>query len=302
MATILNTTQVYTGADVVTHTNLNNIVGGTTFVAGASGTTDNASLEVDTTSGSLQIKNDGVITAKLPDSTVKTDGVTFPKIQHIDTNKVLGRTSVDEGDVEAIDFIIGSTGNTGLFFDNDDLLDNSDTAGGSATSGATQQSIKAYIDKLKPNIVQSVKSNTFENLDPQNQWNEIEGLSVEINPRFSNSKFLVEAMVSSSTNTAAYGVVFKLVRDTTDIALGDTDGSRTRCSFTGGYSGGKSAPANGVKFLDTPTVVAGTPINYQVQCYLETTVDIYINRSNTNTDANEIPRPISSITVTEIYQ
>lgn len=131
MATILNTTQVYAAADVVTHTNLNQIVGGTTFVAGDGGATDNTSLEVDTTSGSLQIKN---------------EGVTFAKIQQIETDKILGRTTALDGVVEDLDIVIGSTGDTGVFFDNDDMLDNSDTAGGSATRGATQQSIKAYVD------------------------------------------------------------------------------------------------------------------------------------------------------------
>lgn len=147
MATILNTTQVYAAADVVTHTNLNQIVSGTTFVAGDGGATDNTSLEVDTTSGSLQIKDDGVTTAKLLNSTDKTDGVTLPKIQHIDTAKVLGRTSTGEGNVEEVDVVIGATGDSGVFFDNDDMLDNNDTAGGSATRGATQQSIKAYVDE-----------------------------------------------------------------------------------------------------------------------------------------------------------
>ena len=146
MATILNTTQVYAAADVVTHTNLNQIVGGTTFVAGDGGATDNTSLEVNTTSGSLQIKDNGVTTAKLLNSTDTTDGVTLPKIQHIDTAKVLGRTSTGEGNVEEVDIVIGATGDSGVFFDNDDMLDNSDTAGGSATRGATQQSIKAYVD------------------------------------------------------------------------------------------------------------------------------------------------------------
>lgn len=70
MATILNTTQTYNAADVVTHTNLNNIVGGASFVAGDGGSTDNTSLEVDTTSGSLQIKDDGVTTAKILDSNI----------------------------------------------------------------------------------------------------------------------------------------------------------------------------------------------------------------------------------------
>jgi hypothetical protein len=138
--------------------------------------------------------------------------------------------------------------------------------------------------------------------NPNNVWIDIPDLSVSITPKFSNSKMLVQAMVSSSTDNSNYGVYFKLVRNTTDIGIGDTDGSRTRCSFTGGYSGQYSAASNGIDFLDTPSLVAGTPVTYKVQCTCETTVDVYINRSYTNTDANDVPRPISTLTVTEVYQ
>ena len=65
MANILNTTQVYNAADVVTHTNLNQIISGATFVTGTGGTTDNVTLEVDGTSGSLQVKDGGIDQDKL---------------------------------------------------------------------------------------------------------------------------------------------------------------------------------------------------------------------------------------------
>ena len=65
MANILNTTQVYNAADVVTHTNLNQIISGATFVAGNGGSTDNVTLEVDGTSGSLQVKDGGIDQDKL---------------------------------------------------------------------------------------------------------------------------------------------------------------------------------------------------------------------------------------------
>jgi hypothetical protein len=104
---------------------------------------------------SARIDSGAVITDKLPDSTVTAsggtpDGVTLPKLQHIETGKILGRTTALDGVVEDLDIVIGSTGDTGVFFDNDDMLDNSDTAGGSATRGATQQSIKAYVDTSIP--------------------------------------------------------------------------------------------------------------------------------------------------------
>lgn len=67
---------------------------------------------------------------RLKDSSSKTTGVTFAKMQHISTAKVLGRASASEGDVEeAFDF-----------------KDEDNMSSDSATALASQQSIKAYVD------------------------------------------------------------------------------------------------------------------------------------------------------------
>ena len=107
---------------------------------------DGSTIEVN--SDALRLKDAGITTAKILDSSSKTTGVTFAKMQHISTAKVLGRVSASEGDVEEVGVVIGGSGDAGLLFDNDDMLDNSDTAGGSATRGATQQSIKAFVENL----------------------------------------------------------------------------------------------------------------------------------------------------------
>jgi len=51
------------------------------------------------------IANNAVTTAKIKDSTSKTDGVTLAKLQHISTDKVLGKLSAGEGDVEEVSVI-----------------------------------------------------------------------------------------------------------------------------------------------------------------------------------------------------
>ena len=89
-------------------------------------TTDKILNEAVTTA---KIDDSSVTTAKLATSSSKTTGVTFAKMQHISTDKILGRTSSSEGDVEEINFL-----------DQDDMSSNSNT------SVATQQSIKAYVD------------------------------------------------------------------------------------------------------------------------------------------------------------
>jgi hypothetical protein len=108
MATLksgLNSGSGFSNSDTVTSTTLNNHVNDGGIVAGT------------------------IATADLADSSSKTTGVTFAKMQHISTSKVLGRTTASEGDVEEVS-----------------LLDEDNMSSDSATSVATQQSIKAYVD------------------------------------------------------------------------------------------------------------------------------------------------------------
>ncbi len=126
---IITTNGSFGATAAVTSTTLNAVADAATFVSGA---VDGTSLELisgGSDNGKLGIKDAGVTTAKVADSSSKTTGVTFAKMQHISTAKVLGRTSASEGDVEEVD-----------------LLDQDDMSSNSATSVATQQSIKAYVD------------------------------------------------------------------------------------------------------------------------------------------------------------
>jgi hypothetical protein len=141
---ILSKGTTFSTGDQVTATNLNALVDSATFAAGA---VDDSTTALDSSSPQkIIVKNGGINTTQLADSSNKTTGVTFAKMQHVSTDKVLGRTSDSEGDVEEVSIVIGGSGDDGVLFDNDDMLDNDDTAGGSAARGATQQSIKAYVD------------------------------------------------------------------------------------------------------------------------------------------------------------
>ena len=137
---ILSKGHTFADGDDVTSTKANNLVDQATFVSGASGTTDDSSLEVNG-SGRLQIKASGVTTgklaasavttAKLANSTATTDGVTFAKIQYLSDMTVIGNVSG------------GATVPAEV-----SILDEDDMASNSATSLASQQSIKAYVDNF----------------------------------------------------------------------------------------------------------------------------------------------------------
>lgn len=295
---LIQSGKIFTDGEQLTAAKLNQILGDSTLsVTGVDGSTivinENDTLAVRSGGiGSASLANGSVITNKLPDSTDDTDGVTFPKIRHIDQNKVLGRVTTGSGIVEEMDF-----------FDQDDL----GGSGSSATAVASQQSIKTYVDGLfsnqKPNIVQFVKRDTFTESNPQNQWFDFD-FEVKITPRFSNSKIRIRANVCNTSSNGNHGNFFRLCRDGAVVteSLGDADGNRTRCTFTGGYAGQYTSPSNGMDFIDETAVTAGTEITYKLQAYNHTTVDIIINKPLTDTDANYSPRPISTITVEEIYQ
>lgn len=97
--------------------------------------------------GATQIADLGVTTAKLATNAVTTvkitdANVTLPKLANIATDSVIGRTTAATGVPEVVP-IVGATG-VGLLIDDDTLGDDSDL------SGATQGSIKAYVDTQAP--------------------------------------------------------------------------------------------------------------------------------------------------------
>jgi hypothetical protein len=128
----------FSDGDDVTSTNLDALVDNATFVTGSSGTTDDSSLEVNG-SGRLQVKSSGVTTdklgasavttSKIADATGTTDGVTFVKLRQLETMKLIGN-------------VTGSTAAPAQV----SILDEDDMSSDSATSVATQQSTKAYVD------------------------------------------------------------------------------------------------------------------------------------------------------------
>ena len=131
----VNTTYTFTATDTITSAKMNNIIDETTITADAiSGTT----LEV-TGTGKLKIRSQGitsnelatnsVTTTSIASSSSDTTGVTYAKLQYAASMKALGNTSGSLGVVSEVP-----------------ILDEDDMASDSATSLATQQSIKAYTD------------------------------------------------------------------------------------------------------------------------------------------------------------
>ena len=301
MANILNTTQVYNAADVVTHTNLNQIISGASFVTGTGGTTDDITLEVDASGGFLQVK-------EIDSAQLKDDSVTTPKI--LDSNvtkekledisgplKVLGRTTAGAGAPEEVTI-------------NNDV----DLTTASDITLATDESIKNFIDKLKPNISQTIHTDTFVSEDT-NTWLDFD-FEVSITPRFGNSNLRYGCALSNDSNNGNHAGHFRLLRrvgpasdppvpeDFTVVedAIGPIRGLRTRASFSGTAHGAYGVPLSTFDFIDTDVFNAGVEVTYKLQGWMHTNTKFYINRSSSDTSAAYNVSPISTCIAEEIFQ
>ena len=145
--------------------------------------------------------------------------------------------------------------------------------------------------------VQTVKSDPF--TTTSQPFTDITGLSATITPKFSTSKILVSYTLSISSNGFP---MFKLLRGSTDIFVGDASSTRVRCFF-GGYTGGLhpglTLPVTG-NFLDSPSTTSATTYKIQTGVVHTTGYTICVNRTLSDTDFNYHPRTASSIILMEV--
>ena len=89
----------FTTGDQVTAANLDALVDSATFASGAVDITSTA-LD-DSSPKKIIVKDGGISTSKLADSSSTTTGVTFAKMQHVAANTVMVRDANSEGDISA---------------------------------------------------------------------------------------------------------------------------------------------------------------------------------------------------------
>lgn len=234
------------------------------------------------------------------------DGATFDDpvdeetLELITTGGDAGKLRVKAGGVDTTQIASNAVNFSKLT----DVNDDDTMSNASAITLATSESIKAYIDKLKPNIVQDVKTDTFTDSNPDNVWDDL--MTVTITPKFSNSKVMLSANISGSTDNNSYGPKYRFVKDGSVMsdAIGDADSTRTQATFSGGY-GGQYAPfASSMDFLDNGSITEGVPVTYKVQVTTWSVIDVYINRAKTDSPSplEATVRTISTFTAQEIYQ
>ena len=143
-------------------------------------------------------------------------------------------------------------------------------------------------------VVQAFKSDTASG--NSNAYTDVTGLSVSITPASTANKILVMANINITSGGYFQG---KIIRGTTDIAIGDAASLRTRSSF-GGYNFGSFGGgfSFGVCKLDSPASTSSQ--TYKLQIIATTSATWYINRGQNDSDEANQGRQVSSITVMEV--
>lgn len=185
---ILNKGTDFGPAEQVTSGKLDNLVDAATFVSGGSGTCETGGSLSISSNGRLQVTDSGITTVKLVDSSSKTTGVTFAKMQHISTAKVLGNVSGSEGDVSEVS-----------------ILDEDDMSSNSATAVATQQSIKSYVDaEIDKTIGQNQTWQSVTRATDSTEYTNDTGKPIMVNGSFNGNTDNHEVLISIKLSGGSY--------------------------------------------------------------------------------------------------
>lgn len=165
--------------------------------------------------------------------------------------------------------------------------------------------LRTWINASAVAMTQSVYTVTTNIAGSSGNWSNVtalgtSALAASILPRSNSvtSKILVRVVLNASAAGGSDPAMFRVVRGGDAIGVGTSDAaSRTEA---GGYIPNSATP-NCVawEFLDT---TGSTNTTYQVQVKTLTGNTTYINRSSADTDNENHPRLVSSITLTEILQ
>jgi len=146
-------------------------------------------------------------------------------------------------------------------------------------------------------VVSTIKTDSFTTTSLS--FVDVTGFSVSITPKFSSSKILVLVTMTVGSQNTSNAHRAKLLRDSTDIAIGDAAGSRTRVSFQDVTTDANQQSFSGVHVLDSPNTTSAVTYKVQVSSNVSGQT-VGVNRSKTDTDAATVGRSASTITVMEI--
>ena len=150
-------------------------------------------------------------------------------------------------------------------------------------------------------VLQATKTDVFSVTG--SDFTDVTGLSISITPSNSSNKILVLIHLHLDSTVGGYTNPWRIMRNSTAIAIGDAAGSRRQVTGTGTsvYSLG---PLTGVHqaamWLDSPSTTSSTTYKIQVATYTNSIGTTYVNRGGSDDDNINHARAASSIIVMEI--
>ena len=142
-------------------------------------------------------------------------------------------------------------------------------------------------------VVTVNKSNTF---STSSSWADITGLSVSITPASSSNHIVCCYSVNYGSAGGNVHCRVKLVRGSTDIAIGDSDGNRTRLTG-GGYNTGDFMRCVAGTYRDSPNTTSS--VTYKLRAGTNGNT-LYINRNRHGDNAGYAIRGHSCLTLMEV--
>ena len=170
-----------------------------------------------------------------------------------------------------------------------------------ATEGYVDAAVAGIpqIAGLGSNVVQTVKTNTQTSNLASGAFIDIAGLSATITPTSDTSRILIVCHVSASGNDVGNGPMLRLVRGSTNILIGDAEGSRSR--VTGGSVGsGQGLTSAALIGVDSPNVATATTYKVEIGNTSGATANVFVNRAIADGNVSHIGRYVSTLTLIEV--
>jgi len=150
------------------------------------------------------------------------------------------------------------------------------------------------------NVVQVIKTDTF--TTSSSSFTNITGLGASITPSSNTAKVLVIADVIVGSVTTAE-LALRLDGGNAGTYVGDASGTRARAaSFqrhdSADHRGDRTQTRHTMVYLDSPA--SASPVTYNVQIVSPSSVTLYVNRAELDTDDPSRARTASSITLIEV--
>jgi hypothetical protein len=199
--------------------------------------------------------------------------------------------------------IIGNTSGTGVFTvaspnsNVDRVLTLPDESGTVITTAGVPTSAMPAGSVIQ--VVSATKTDVFSS--SSNSWVDVTGWSASITPSSASSKILVLAGGYTSHSAANGFAYLKLLRNSADIALGNSRGSATRASMDATQQTAGAvylwAKHSSIVFLDSP--ISTSSVTYKLQMLCTNSTLTFVGGTADVSDANRSNVP-TTITLMEI--